>query len=617
MPQVAREINFDNPVLKIEGLQVRFNTIPLSGCLARLLGSNDLALIVQQLHYWLQQGYGVVIDGYRWIHKSIKEMREEVWTTLSHWKLSQLIIQLVEREILIREKLFTKHQIQQGNRFWWQPKNQTYYYRINREKLQELANNYQIAETPETSVFCSTQKLSNQVDQNTKFSDCPKNITDTTSIENNSRKSHPTHPEEREAKQPLNQREELKTTQIETVIDKAESNQVNSAESEVMEKEISSAPKKEIVKENNLDKSVTKPKPKPKVDSTKPGGTKQKSLAPWKDQEEFKRFYHELIAALPIVANAHSPEGLAHIIIGKLKRGEPHTYWDDFKAGLPIGTSLQEEWEVQPGVAYPMFVEYLIEKIKKGNNSQTDEQARNEVFRILNQPRQAQDFWSQFKRSLINVSQEVDRYRALGVSNPHTPIWTRERIEPSIEEAATAGAKIMEVNNTTQKAISASTNPQLAAAGNTQLEGSSQSSKSDVITPDPWSDESPTESQTESSSESHTESSSDDDSPKMSLREMLTQKLGKRNLKGFVKQMPQVSQEEVKAEAAAEAAKEERANKNSKVKISRMTIAEINESLQDPILRKELTPQLWHSDYELITDELGQIIGVERSSSEE
>ncbi|MGK7894576.1 MAG: hypothetical protein AB4372_13365, partial [Xenococcus sp. (in: cyanobacteria)] len=246
-----------------------------------------------------------------------------------------------------------------------------------------------------------------------------------------------------------------------------------------------------------------------------------------------------------------------------------------------------------------------------GNNSQTDEQARNEVFRILNQPRQAQDFWSQFKRSLINVSQEVDRYRALGISNPHTPIWTRERVEPSLEEAATAGAKIMEVNSEAQKAIAASTNPQLAASNNPQLESSSQSSKSDVITPDPWSDESQTESSSESSR------TDDDDSPKMSLREMLTLKLGKRNLKGFVKQMPQVSQEEVEAEAAAEAAKEELANKNSKVNISRMSMAEINESLQDPILRKELTPQLWDSDYALITDELGEIIGVERSSSEE
>ena len=95
----------------------------------------------------------------------------------------------------------------------------------------------------------------------------------------------------------------------------------------------------------------------------------------------------------------------------------------------------------------------------------------------------------------------------------------------------------------------------------------------------------------------------------MSLREILTLKLGARNLKGFVKQMPQVSTAEVKAS--------ERANRNSKVNISCMTMAEINESLQDPILRRELTPQLWYSDYVFITDELGEIIKVERAPEEE
>ena len=50
---------------------------------------------------------------------------------------------------------------------------------------------------------------------------------------------------------------------------------------------------------------------------------------------------------------------------------------------------------------------------------------------------------------MVNVSQQVERDRALGVSNPNTPVWTRERIEPSIEEAAEAGQKIMAVNGAT------------------------------------------------------------------------------------------------------------------------------------------------------------------------
>lgn len=85
---------------------------------------------------------------------------------------------------------------------------------------------------------------------------------------------------------------------------------------------------------------------------------------------------------------------------------------------------------------------------------------------------------------------------------------------------------------------------------------------------------------------------------------MLTKKLGVRNLKGFTKQMPQVSQ------AEAEAEDESRAWRKRKTHISQMTLAEINDYLQEPILRREITPQLMGSDYELITDELGQIIAV-------
>ena len=87
----------------------------------------------------------------------------------------------------------------------------------------------------------------------------------------------------------------------------------------------------------------------------------------------------------------------------------------------------------------------------------------------------------------------------------------------------------------------------------------------------------------------------------------MTKKLGDRNLKGFVKAMPQVSPAEVEAE--------ERAEIKPKTSIAQMSVAEINDYLRDPILRKQITPGLMRSDYELITDELGQIIAVKRTPS--
>ena len=605
------QLNFDTPVLKVQGLETKFDVIPVSNSLAILIGDRDTATIVQQLYHWTNQGYGEVIEGVRWFYKSIKEWIEEVFPTFTPWKLGKMMKQLSDRGIIRREKLFTKHQIQKGDRFWWQPKNQTYYYSLNYERLQELAENYQDSKTPETpktSVFSKTQTLRDREIKHTKDFDCSKNNTNSTSIENNSiDKSHPTLPCESENFNTVNQEESLDnlanskiqetdSTNPEAIASKAnvpqidekinQNNSTNSRDNNVVENATENAVEQQVSEVAEPPKSVSRPRIKtPK--GTKSVPQRMKS-APWKDEGQFKRFYRALIQALPIVANARSPQGLAQVIIRQLRAGIPHTYWDDFAAGLPIGISTKPEWEVEPGVPYPMFIEFLTEKLIRGNNTQTQEQARNEVFRILSQPRQAKAFWGQFKRSMVNVSKAVERDRALGVSNPNTPVWTRERIEPSVEEAAAAGQKIIAANDATQAAIESAKAPQLESKDSppvSHLPTSTSQEKSKEVSPpsDPWSENA---------------------EPQRSMREMLAE----RGVKGFCQPMPKVSQAEV---AAAERKQQEPKNN-----IAQMSLAEINDYLKDPILRAQLTPQLIDSNYELITDYLGQIIAVKLSEAQ-
>ena len=91
----------------------------------------------------------------------------------------------------------------------------------------------------------------------------------------------------------------------------------------------------------------------------------------------------------------------------------------------------------------------------------------------------------------------------------------------------------------------------------------------------------------------------------MSLR------LGSRNLKGFVKQMPKVSQDEAEAEAKAKTEAFNRQRMNRKTHIDRMSVREINQLLADPIMRRELTPQIIINDkFEVVTDNLGEILAV-------
>jgi hypothetical protein len=576
-----RKITFGEPVLKVEGLEAKFDVVPVSSSLAVLIGDKDSASIVQQLYYWTFKGYGEVIDGVRWFYKPIKEWIAEVFPTFTPYQLGKLMTQLADRGIIRREKLFTKHQIQNGDRFWWQPKNQTYYYSLNSERLQELADNYQVpesAETLETRVFIKTQILSDRVFEDTKDFDCSKNNTDITSIENISiDESHPPLPCVSETKEKKNNQEqdsrnpELLNLEF-----------INSANPKVIEKDTNVGQVEENINQNNsTDKQVVPESVQVEVEKPRlktPKGTKpnrkSRNEAPWKDEGQFKRFYRALIEALPIVANARSPQGLAQTIIRQLRSGIPHSYWDDFIAGLPIGTSTQQEWEVEPGIPHPMFIEYLVEKLIKGNNSQTREQAIAQALNIASSPKQAIFFWKECKISLGNALDEAERHRKLGVKALPTPLWTKERPEPTIQEAAIAGTKIQQINSSTQAVMEAAKAP--------QIDG-----KSESPTPDPWKDE----------------------RPQLSMREMLAA----RGVKGFAKAMPKVLKDTAPHISQAEIEAEERAEIKPKTNIATMAIAEINNYLKDPILRAQLTPQLIESNYELITDELGQIIRIELS----
>ena len=619
---------FNTPVIKIDSLKNKFDTFVLSGSFITLIGDYIEALFLHQLHYWSFSEYGVVIDDTRWIYKPIREWKNEVFSFLTEWKIRKAIASLSEKGLIERKKLYVKHHEIKHDNPYWNPKNQTYYYSVNYDKLQELIDRVEGKENAEAELAFapdgdasfpaeSTKNvriedfttLSSEEFQDTKYCELSQNNTKNTSIENKSiDKSHPALPCVSDTKEKENNQE--KNFSNPEVL---QSKEIDSFDSAVIEQDTNNGLVEEKISQytctNKIDVQepvqveAAVPKPKPKT----PKGTKpnrqRRNEAPWKDEEEFKRFYRALIQALPIVANARSAPGLAQVIIKQLRSGIPHTYWDDFAAGLPIGTSDKPEWEVEPGVPYPQFFEYLTEKIIKGNNTQTNEQARNEVFRILDKPRQAKAFWGQFKRSVVNISEQVERDRALGVSNPNTPVWTRERIEPSIEEAAEAGQKIMAVNGATQAVIE-SAQPQQLESEDSASVSSSQTPPVPLSPEDPWSEEDkpPIDSDLKLQPQAFEENA-----PQLSMREMLEA----RGVKGFCKPMPKVSREEAEAEAKAESEAIARAQMNRKTHISQMSVAEINELLIDPIVRKELTPQIILNDkFDVITDNLGEVLAV-------
>ncbi len=141
---------FNTPLIKIESLKNKFDTLVLSGSFINLIGDYVEALFFQQLHYWSLSEYGVVIDGTRWIYKPLREWLSEVFTFLTEWKLRKAIASLLEKGLIERKKLYVKHHEIKHDNPYWNPKNQTYYYSVNYDELQKRIERVEGKENAET-----------------------------------------------------------------------------------------------------------------------------------------------------------------------------------------------------------------------------------------------------------------------------------------------------------------------------------------------------------------------------------------------------------------------------------------------------------------------------------
>ena len=615
-------LDFGASDFKIPGLESKFDFIGVPNSFVRCfedeLNRFEITVLYQLLRWHSWSNSGVVLRGIKWIYKSVAEMIEDAFCGIKPGKLYRALYKLVELGFLQREQLHREHF---GEVHACAAYNRRNYYSPIIEKITECISNTLAKKSSQTKTQQSEQttensefsKIENQISQNetTDFSK-QKNITHstTTSIpphtpphtpplgarESNQQQSVSKTPKGIQKKQEqsnpttVEQKEiNSNTTPFTTVVQRPPRVEQKINEKKVVQKPVLKTNVPEAPLEQSpeaLEVEVMPPVRDQRKRKTRKGTQPNQDfgLAPWKSLEQFGQFYRALVKKLPIVANSRSPQGLAHQIINQLKKGVPHSYWDDFVNGLPIGTSMQQEWEVEPGVAHPMFVEYLAEKLIKGNNSQTREQAIANALNIVSSPRQAIFFWKECKISLGNALHEAERHRTLGVKALPTPLWTKERPEPTLEEAEKAGLKIQQINSSTKNAIQAAQNGQIEGS-NGQIEPSTHNTSNASQELDPWLDEVKPPKKPRIS-----DFASEDFKRKMGLGE--------------------VEQTESKSESEKRYAQPDEWRRKP-LRIEEMNLAEINKALSDPILRDELTPQLMLSDYELITDEMGRILRIE------
>ena len=69
--------------------------------IANALGSMEAAVILQQLHYWLEKkGIGVIVDNTKYIYNTFKDWVSQQFTVLTTWKFRRAMNVLRSLEIV-------------------------------------------------------------------------------------------------------------------------------------------------------------------------------------------------------------------------------------------------------------------------------------------------------------------------------------------------------------------------------------------------------------------------------------------------------------------------------------------------------------------------------------
>lgn len=136
-----------------------------------------------------------------------------------------------------------------------------------------------------------------------------------------------------------------------------------------------------------------------------------------------------------------SPLGWAFKIVQNLRDGKASTYWDEFKAGIPLGTSEQQEWEIEPGVACTIAIQCLHQDYLSKPGT-TPQEAAVKAARTIARPKEMAAVWESIKSQVMFRRSEWQRQSELGVQSPVLDSWMMPKVAVSVEEVTVALSEI-------------------------------------------------------------------------------------------------------------------------------------------------------------------------------
>jgi hypothetical protein len=132
-----------------------------------------------------------------------------------------------------------------------------------------------------------------------------------------------------------------------------------------------------------------------------------------------------------------SPIGWAFTIVQNLRDGKTSTYWEEFRAGLPLGTSEQREWEIAPGVPCSIAIQCLQQDYLSRPGT-TPQEAALKAARTIARPNEMAAVWESIKSQVMFRRSEWQRQSELGVQSPVIDSWMIPKAVVSVEEVSIA-----------------------------------------------------------------------------------------------------------------------------------------------------------------------------------
>jgi hypothetical protein len=184
--------------------------------------------------------------------------------------------------------------------------------------------------------------------------------------------------------------------------------------------------------------------PNPAQKSVNSGEKFSAAAAVFEIPAEKKRGFYDAVRQYAANTGVSRPSAYAKVTMSNLEQTGMCSLWDDFEAGLELGTSDRpsHEWlDPETGKPYPFLVRAVEEIARAKSNDSVS--AATEAAKIINNPKLCQPVWASVKRELLRYSKEAERMQRLGVQHTYLPPrYSDKPLEPALSEVKDAIASI-------------------------------------------------------------------------------------------------------------------------------------------------------------------------------